>query len=349
MRIRVGPRRGRGSGGLRIGLIGLGRIGAFHASTLAGLSTVDELVVTDPVPAAVDAVVDRHGVTAAASVEDLLSQVDGVVVAAATDAHPTLILAAVAAGKPVFCEKPVARTAAAAVDVLQRVAGAPVQIGYNRRFDPGVVAARAALLAGELGRLHTIRSTTMDPAPPPPGYLAGSGGIFRDCSVHDFDTVRFVSGREVVEVYATGDPSGDPAFAATGDVSTATAILTLDDGALAVVSNTRYNGRGYDCRLELHGTADTIAAGLDERLPMRSAEPGVAFPSGEPYQLFIDRFAAAYRAELAAFTEVVAGLRPSPCTVADAVETGWIAEACTLSLREHRPVRLGDVRTISVS
>jgi myo-inositol 2-dehydrogenase/D-chiro-inositol 1-dehydrogenase len=327
---------------MRIGLIGLGRIGAFHAATLAGLSTVDEVVATD---SAVDAAL-FPGVTPAGSVEDLLSQVDGVVIAAATDAHPALILAAVAAGKPVFCEKPVARSPSAAVDVLHRVeaSGVPVQIGYNRRFDPGVVAARAALAAGELGRLHTIRSTTMDPAPPPAGYLAGSGGIFHDCSVHDFDTVRFVSGREVVEVYATGDATGDPEFAATGDVSTATAILTLDDGTLAVVSNTRYNGRGYDCRLELHGTADTIAAGLDERLPMRSTEPGVTFPSGAPYQLFIDRFAAAYRAELAAFTEVVAGTRPSPCTVADAVEAGWIAEAGTRSLREHRPVRLSEVR-----
>jgi myo-inositol 2-dehydrogenase/D-chiro-inositol 1-dehydrogenase len=162
--------------------------------------------------------------------------------------------------------------------------------------------------------------------------------------VHDFDIVRYVSGHEVVEVYAAGSAQGDPVFARSGDVSTASVILTLDDESLAVVSNTRYNARGYDVRLEVHGTEDSIAAGLDERLPLRSAEPGVTFPAGAPHQFFMDRFAGAYRAELAAFTELVAGKRPSPCTVADAVEAGWIAEACTLSLREHRPVRIDEVR-----
>jgi len=116
------------------------------------------------------------------------------------------------------------------------------------------------------------------------------------------------------------------------------------DGALAVVSSSRYNGRGYDVRLELHGSADSIAAGLGPRLPLRSTEPDAAFPDGEPYTFFMDRFADAFRAELAAFTEVVAGRRTSPCPVADAVEASWIAEACTLSLREHRPIRLDEVR-----
>jgi myo-inositol 2-dehydrogenase/D-chiro-inositol 1-dehydrogenase len=143
-----------------------------------------------------------------------------------------------------------------------------------------------------------------------------------------------------VEVYATGSTRGD-----TGDVATAGAILTLDDETLAVVSNTRYNGRGYDVRLELHGSRDSIAVGLEDKLPLRSVEPGVTFPAGPPHQFFMDRFTEAYRRELAAFTDVVAGTRESPCTIADAVEAGWIAEACTLSLHEHRPVRLTEVRT----
>ncbi|WP_432484978.1 Gfo/Idh/MocA family protein [Kineococcus esterisolvens] len=335
---------------MRLGLIGLGRIGAFHAATLTGLEAVDSLVVADAVPAAAQAVAQRHPgrVVAAADAREVLSAgVDGVVVAAATDAHPALLLAALDAGLPVFCEKPVAREAADAVEVLRRVeaSGVPVQIGYNRRFDVAVAAAREAVTAGTLGRVHTVRSTTMDPAPPPAAYVATSGGIFRDCSVHDFDAVRFVTGREVVEVYATGSANGDPVFAANGDVDTSAAVLTLDDGALALVSNTRYNARGYDVRLELHGTADSVAVGLEDHLPLRSLEPGTAFPAGPPHAFFMDRFADAYRAELRAFTEVVAGTRPSPCTVADAVEAGWIAEACTLSLREHRPVRVAEVRS----
>jgi myo-inositol 2-dehydrogenase/D-chiro-inositol 1-dehydrogenase len=121
-------------------------------------------------------------------------------------------------------------------------------------------------------------------------------------------------------------------------------VLTLDGGALAVVSNTRYNARGHDVRLEVHGTRDSLAAGLGPGLPLRSAEPGVTFPGGKPFTFFMDRLAEAFRAELTAFTEVVAGRRTSPCTVLDAVETGWVAEACTLSLREHRPVRTDEVR-----
>jgi len=332
---------------MRIGLIGLGRIGAFHAETLSALPSVTSLVVTDAVPAAIRSVVDKHGVEAVESPEKLLaSGVDGVVVAAATDAHPDLIVAAVEAGVPVFCEKPVAKTMTEGVAVARRVAGSgvPIQIGYPRRFDVGFAAVRQAVANGELGWVHTVRSTTLDPAPPPAGNLAVSGGIFRDCSIHDFDAVRYVTGREVVEVYATGSDRGDPMFADIGDVAFAATVLTLDDGARAVVSNSRYNARGYDVRMEVHGSEDAIAAGLDEGLPLRSAQPGVTFPGGKSYTFFMDRFADAFRASLAAFTEVAAGNRPSPCTIEDALETGWVAEAATLSLAEHRPVRIEEVR-----
>ncbi|MET7490574.1 Gfo/Idh/MocA family oxidoreductase [Streptomyces sp. NPDC005538] len=332
---------------MRLGIMGLGRIGAFHAETLSGLDVVDSLVVTDPVPAAGASAAERFGALAVDSPEAVLAAgVDGVVIAAATDAHPELIRAAVKAGVPVFCEKPVARGVEASLDVLRAVEGSGVEvhIGYNRRFDAGCVAARQAVLSGELGDLHTVRSTTLDPAPPPAAYVAVSGGIFRDCSVHDFDIVRWVTGREVVEVYATGGNRGVDHIREAGDVDTASSLLTLDDGAIAVVSNSRHNARGHDVRLELHGMKDSIAVGLEDRLPLRSVEPGATFPAGTPHHFFMDRFAAAYRAELTAFTEVVAGTRRSPCTVADAIEASWIAEACTLSLREHRPVRLEEVR-----
>jgi len=192
--------------------------------------------------------------------------------------------------------------------------------------------------------VHTVRSTTLDPAPAPRGYIAVSGGIFRDCSVHDFDTVRWVTGREVVEVYATGSARGDDFFAELGDVATAQTLLTFDDGATAVVSNTRYNPRGHDVRLELHGTADSVAAGWTDNTPLRNLEPDTSWPSGKPWTFFMDRLAEAFRAELTAFTEVVAGQRPSPCTVDDALAVTWIAEAATLSLQQHRPVRIAEVQ-----
>ncbi|MFE9775338.1 Gfo/Idh/MocA family oxidoreductase [Streptomyces sp. NPDC005931] len=332
---------------MRIGILGLGRIGAFHAETLHGLAAVESLVVSDPFADAAKAAAERFGADVADSPEAVLAAgVDGVVVAAATDAHPALILACAEAGVPVFCEKPVARTMAEGVEVLKAVegSGVPIQIGYNRRFDAGFVAARAAVRSGELGALHTVRSTTLDPAPPPAAYITASGGIFRDCSVHDFDIIRWVTGREVTEVYAVGGNRGAGYIREAGDADTTGALLTLDDGTIAVVSNSRHNARGYDVRMEIHGLTDSIAVGLEDKLPLRSVEPGVTFPAGPPHDFFMDRFTEAYRAELAAFTEVVAGARRSPCTVADALEAGWIAEACTLSLHRHRPVTIEEVR-----
>lgn len=334
---------------MRVGLIGLGRIGAFHAGNLVALPGVDALVVADPLPGVAAQTAARLGCESADTVDALLAgRPDAVVIAAPTEAHPELLIAAVTAGIPTFCEKPVASSPAAAEPILQRLAGSdvPVQIGYPRRFDPAFVAARAAVLAGELGRLTTVRSTTLDPAPPPAAYLAGSGGIFADCAIHDFDAIRWVTGREVVEVYATGSidaTAGPELFADHGDVSTAACVLTMDDGTLGLVSIGRYNGRGYDVRLEVHGTADTVAAGWDEKVPIRPTGPGAAAPAAVPHAFFMDRFADAFVAELATFLQVAAGRLPSPCTVADAVQTSWVAEAATVSQREHRPVRLDEL------
>ncbi len=149
----------------------------------------------------------------------------------------------------------------------------PVQIGYQRRFDAAFAAAKAAVDSGSLGALHTVRSTTMDPAPPPMDYIKGSGGIFRDCAVHDFDVLRWITGQNAVEVYATGSVQGDPLFTEYGDVDTAAIVVRFDGGALGVVSAARYNGRGYDCRLEVHGFDDTVVAGWDQGVPVRNVDP----------------------------------------------------------------------------
>lgn len=331
---------------MRIGLIGLGRIGSFHARTLVSLDVVDELLVVDASPDATQRVAGELGATAVDTPGDLLAAgVDGVVIASPTGTHPELLVTFVEAGVPTFCEKPVALHYADAKTVLDKTAGqdVPVQIGFPRRFDAGFASARDDLLTGRLGQLHTLRSTTLDPAPPPAEYVAGSGGIFRDSAIHDYDVIRWVTGREVVEVYAVGSARIVDHIASAADADTATSVLTMEDGALAVVSNTRQNGRGHDVRLELLGTLDSVAAGLDDTLPLRSAEDGVVFPAGPPAVFFMDRFADAFRRELSAFTEVVAGARPSPCTVDDAVAASLIAEACTRSWQEHRPVRLDEI------
>lgn len=330
-----------------IGVIGLGRIGSFHTETLSGLEGVSGLVVTDERLELAATVATKFGARAVESVEALLSSgVDGVVVAAGTPAHASLTLAAVERGLPTFCEKPVASTAAESARVADAIAasGVPVQIGYQRRFDAAFHAVKTAVDDGALGWLHTVRSTTMDPAPPPFEYLAGSGGIFRDCSVHDFDVLRWITGQNAVEVYATGSVQGDPRFTEIGDVDTAAALVTFDGGTLGMVSGARYNGRGYDCRLEAHGSVDTAVAGWDEHAPVRNMDEGNDFPAGPPHRFFMDRFADAFRAELSWFVDVVAGNVAPACTVADAVEVAWIAEAATESLKQRRPVRIEEVK-----
>jgi len=332
---------------MKIGIIGLGRIGSLHAQTLAGLPTVDRLLVADVLPGRAAAVAAATGAEALDDPAGMWAAgLDGVVIAAATDAHPVLLDRALDAGLVVFCEKPVAASTKQAAQLARRAGalGDRVQVGYPRRFDPGFIAARDALALGKLGWLHTVRSTTFDAAPPSPEYAAVSGGIFRDCGVHDFDAIRWATGREITEVFAAGSNRGDQWIADLGDADTASALLRLDDGTLALVSNSRFNARGYDARLELHGSRDSIAAGLDDCLPLESAEPGVTFPGGRPYASFADRFAAAFRAELQAFTELVAGDRPSPCPMSDAIESSWVAEAATASLRQRRPVSVAEVR-----
>ena len=191
-----------------------------------------------------------------------------------------------------------------------------MHIGFQRRFDVGYRRARAAVAAGELGTIHAIRALTHDQEPPHAAYIPTSGGIFRDCSVHDFDIVRFVTGREVETVYATGENKGADFFTAAGDVDTGAAILTLDDGTLVTATSTRYSGGGHDVRMEVMGSDANLAVGLDDSLALLSAEEGVVFPAGPPHTSFMQRFLAAYRAELAAFCDVAAGRIASPCTVA---------------------------------
>jgi myo-inositol 2-dehydrogenase/D-chiro-inositol 1-dehydrogenase len=327
---------------MRIGLIGTGRIGAFHAVTLAGLPAVTGIVVHDADERSARAVADEVGARYAGDLDGLLGAgLDGVVIAAPTAFHAELVVAAGRAGLPVFCEKPVAGTLEETDEVLAALEAAPVplQIGFQRRFDAGYQEVRAAVADGRLGWTHTLRACTSDPTPPHPGYIPASGGIFRDCSVHDYDIVRWVTGREVSEVYATGANRGEDFFAAAGDVDTAVTLLTLDDGTLASCTATRYNGAGYDVRLEVCGSKGTLAAGLTDQAPLTSAE-GAPWPAGTPYGGFMERFRHAYRAELTAFTEVVAGSRPSPCTGQDARAALAVAEAATRSRIEGRPVRL---------
>ncbi|WNI21544.1 Gfo/Idh/MocA family oxidoreductase [Streptomyces sp. ITFR-16] len=331
---------------MRIGLIGTGRIGSFHAGVLTRHPEVETLVVTDTDPDRAAAVADLTGAKAVAGTAELFGAgVDAVVIASATAAHAGLIGRAARSGLPAFCEKPVALDLAGTLAALHEAerAGSVLQLGFMRRFDAGYTAARAAVRSGALGRLHTVRTVTSDPAPPPAAYLPLSGGLYRDCLVHDFDMVRWVTGREVVRVYAAGSDAGPAMFRAADDVDTAAALLTLDDGTLATATATRCNGAGYDVRMELAGERDQIAVGLDARTPLTSAQPDGPGAPAAPWPGFLERFAPAYEAELDAFLRLVRGEGPNPCDGREALHALRIAEACEVSRREGRPVDLARI------
>ena len=323
-------------------MIGIGRIGAFHARTLLSLDSVESVVLTDlDATRAADLATEvgaNSTTTPAALVE---AGIDALAIAAPTPAHQALLSLAAAAGLPAFCEKPIALDLPTldAVIAESEEAGILVHVGFQRRFDAGYRAAREAVASGAVGDTLVLRAATHDPSPPPEDFIARSGGIFRDLHIHDFDAIRYVTGRDIVEVYADGAVRTEPWFEKHNDVDVATAMLRLDDGTLAIVSGTRHDPLGYDVRLEVFGTTDTIAVGVDERSPYRSVEPGVP-PNKPGYANFMERFEAAYRAELEAFVTAVRDGGPSPCSLQDARAALAVAVAADRSRAERRPVRV---------
>ncbi|MEU8930339.1 Gfo/Idh/MocA family oxidoreductase [Streptomyces sp. NPDC048409] len=331
---------------MRIGVIGTGRIGTIHANTLSRHREVGSLILSDADPARAQDLAHRLGETAAPGADEIFRWgVDAVVITTATSAHADLIGRAARSGLPVFCEKPIALDLPGTLHALAEVerAGTVLQMGFQRRFDKGYAGAREAVRSGRLGRLHTVRALTSDQSPPPPRWLPLSGGLFRDTLIHDFDVLRWVTGREVVDVYATGSDAGPAMFREAGDVDTGAALLTLDDGTLATATATRLNGAGYDVRMELSGERDTVVVGLDDRTPVASTEPTGPPPADKPWPGFLERFGPAYEAELCAFVDVVRAGLANPCDGREALQALRIAEACEISRHERRPVALTEI------
>jgi len=306
---------------------------------------VKTLLITDPEPGRAERVAAELGARSVESAEALVSAgAEALVIAAATPSHAPLIKLGAEAGLPIFCEKPIAIDLATTDTVLEQVskAGVRLQIGFQRRFDPGYRAARQAIRSGQLGDLYLVRVADHDPEPPPEPYVAATGGIWLDFMVHDFDAIPWVTGQEVVEVFADGAAYSE-VFARHHDIHHGVAVLRLSGGALGLVSVSRHDPLGYDIRMELLGSRQSLAVGLDERTPLRSVEPGVAAPSASPYSDFTDRFEAAYKAELAAFLAAARGGVQEGCT-GDEARTGLrVALAAGRSVAEHRPVRVEEI------
>jgi myo-inositol 2-dehydrogenase/D-chiro-inositol 1-dehydrogenase len=328
-----------------VAVLGAGRMGQTHIRNLAGMADARVVAVADPVASAAEA--GRALARADQAYTDARRAiaargVDAVVIVTPTSTHAELIELAVKAGKAVWSEKPIALELAetARVVELSERSGAPVQLGFMRRFDPGYAAAKARIEAGELGRLEQFRALSRDTYPPPVEFLHHAGGIFLDMAVHDLDLARFLVG-EVAEVSAWAAVLAEPRFAEANDFDTALAVLHFENGAMGVVETARHSPWGYDIRTEVAGAAGKVVV-EDVQRTHATYSHDFGF-HGDHFESFPDRFEAAFRLEMEAFIEAVrAGRRPTPGPH-DALETLRLAIACTRSRAEGRPVKLSEV------
>ncbi len=334
---------------MRAVVVGAGRIGSFHARNLAKSDAVDDVVVVDPGDAAAralaDSLRDTLGVEVAVA-SDLgpvlaAGGIDLVVVGAPTSLHSRLILQAVTAGVPVFCEKPGATTLEQAEALRDAVAasGVAVQIGFQRRFDPPIRAAAAARQRGDVGHTYLVRSATHDHEPPDIAHVAPRETLFTETLIHDFDAIRFVTGQEVTRVMAMSHAPGTDELGFDADVRHAAVLMQLDGGAQAVATAAWHDPCGYDVRMELLGSRDSIAVGYGDRPQLRRLDVAeVDDPAPRRYGGFIERFEIAYRDELEAFVDCVrAGATPE-VGVGDAAAALAIAHAAWHSYQTGQPV-----------
>ena len=328
---------------LGIAMIGAGRIGRVHAANITAHPGCRLAVVADALEEAARAIAEPAGarlLDAEAAIAD--PEVDAVMICAPTDLHATLIEAAARAGKPVFCEKPVDLAAdriRACLSVVSS-AGVTLMIGFNRRFDPSFRALRQRIEAGRIGTIELVSIISKDPAPPPPAYIARSGGLYRDMMIHDFDMARFLLGEEPVEVHAVGSSLVDPAIGEAGDVDTAAVLLRTGSGKIATITNSRRASFGYDQRIEVHGSLGMLTAGnRTETTVTEALANGFTTDPAQPF--FLERYAEAYRAELDAFIATIRdGGAPSP-SGEDGLRAQILADAASQSRLEGAPVRLG--------
>ncbi|WP_020617004.1 inositol 2-dehydrogenase [Paenibacillus daejeonensis] len=336
---------------IKIGIIGAGRIGRIHAENLGRLHEAEVLAISDPfaddslrkwaLELGIGLVTTRS--------EEVLDHpaIDAVLICSPTDTHVPLIKQAAAAGKHIFCEKPVSLSIEQTAEALEAVRSANVtlQVGFNRRFDRNFRRARELVLSGEVGQPHLVKITSRDPAPPSPEYIRSSGGIFMDMTIHDFDMARYLTGSEAVEVHAFGSVLVDPVFAQYDDVDTVIVTIRFENGALGVIDNSRQAVYGYDQRIEVFGSGGSVAVANDYP---NTAEVHTAsgVKRDKPLHFFLERYTEAYIEELKQFVSALGGSIPVPVDGRDGYQAELMALAARHSLKLNRPVRLDEARQL---
>lgn len=345
---------------MRVGIVGPGRIGQMHAGNIAQTPGVDEVILAGRDAARTQAALEsvrtslrpvsgahaQRGDAASlrattADVSDVLPVLDAVVIATTTATHPELALLAARAGVPALVEKPLALGRSRLEQLSGQIeeTGTDVAVAFHRRYDPAHQRLRERVRTGDVGPVRLVRASGHDHLPLPLDYIPESGGIWLDMLVHDFDAIPWVVGERVVQVYATGSVLDEPLYERYSDVDTCAAMLTLESGAIAVVTGARRNGAGQDVRLEVCGSTGTFAAGLDPAMPLTSTEPGVPAPKST-YDQFIDRFDTAFRAEADHFVRMASGTAENLTPPRAGLSAIAIAEAAAGSVRTGRPVTI---------
>jgi myo-inositol 2-dehydrogenase / D-chiro-inositol 1-dehydrogenase len=327
---------------IRVALFGAGRIGTIHAEDVVAHPGSELAAVVDEIPAAAERLAGRFGARIA-SAEAVLADpgIDAVLICSPNDTHADLIERASAAGKAIFCEKPIDQDLARARLCLSRIRGREdgLFIGFNRRFDPQFHLVKQRVDAGEVGDVQLLTILSKDPEPPPAGYVERSGGLFRDMTIHDFDMARYLLPEEPVAVTAAGSSLVDPAIRAVGDIDTAVVMLQTSSGRLAVITNSRRSGFGYDQRIEVLGSNGMLSAGNPPRSTVAaSTQAGITYD--RPFDSFLDRYRDSYRLEWAHFVLVAEGRARPLVSGRDGERALALADAALESLRSGRRVQV---------
>lgn len=332
---------------MRVVVVGAGRMGQIRAEDLAADGRVDDIVIVNRnVERATDLAGRVGGRTAPWPVDAAdpaaWPVADGYAVTTATDTHAEIIGALATYGRPLLVEKPLAMTLDETDAVIAAAASSAMQVGFQRRFDAGIMRIKQAIASGDLGTIYTMTLTAHDIAPGRPEFIAGSGGTFRDMLVHDLDLARWLCDAEIATVYATGTVRHHLDYAAANDYDVVAVHLTMTSGVPVLISGTRHDPVGHDIRMEVFGSKDSLSAGLNRRTPIHLTDGDLAVDS-DPYAGFMDRFRAAFSAETSAFVDLLLGERANPCPPESSRAALAAAIACEISAREGRVVQMSEV------
>lgn len=334
---------------LKIGIIGAGRIGKLHAENI--IANIREVELKSVADIYMDSNIEKWAHNLGIKniykdhrriIED--EEIDAVLICSSTDTHSQFIIEAAGVGKHIFCEKPIDFDVEKIKNALNAVEKAKVklQIGFNRRFDHNFKRVRELVMSGKIGDVHLVRITSRDPLPPPLEYVKVSGGIFLDMTIHDFDMARYLTGSDVVEVYATGDALIDPSIKLYNDVDTAIVTLKFKNGAIGSIDNSRKAVYGYDQRVEVFGSKGCITAGNEKPSTIEISNEDWVI-SEKPKYFFIERYRESYIEEIRSFIKAILEDREPEVTGVDGLKPVLIGLAAKKSLETGRPVRVEEV------